>query len=203
VYGGQTYIAFAPTHRGYFEVVLRPHLYRRDEPDLVVAKDAAFQVRYGSARANLETHRPEAVTDEDVRGLGVAGWLASHGFATLALTANLAQHLDGEPDALAAHVNRGIITMGELAQRAASGPPAWYEDRREVAAFGRALVEAEACGHGHGVIDYLEHPVSCTIKHQIWRDVGQPDGPGHPRFNELIGRYAATPPAPPSPAGNG
>jgi AcrR family transcriptional regulator len=121
VQGGQTYIAFALTHRGYFEVMFRPNLYRGDDPDLVAARAAAFEVLYGSARASLEAHRPGAVTNEDVRGLVLAGWSASHGFATLALTANLSEHLDTDTAALAAQVVHGVITMGELAQRAESG----------------------------------------------------------------------------------
>jgi AcrR family transcriptional regulator len=120
VHGGQTYIAFALTHRGHFEVMFRPNLYRGDDPDLVAARAAAFEVLYGSARASLEAYRPGAVTNDDVQGLVLAGWSASHGFATLALTANLSEHLDGDTSALASQVVRGFITMGELARRAES-----------------------------------------------------------------------------------
>lgn len=121
VHGGENYIAFALTHRGYFEVMFRPNLYRGDDPDLVAAKAAAFEVMYGSARASLEAHRPGAVTDEDVEGLVLAGWSASHGFATLALTANLSEHLASDQATLTAQVLRGIITMGDLTRRAESG----------------------------------------------------------------------------------
>jgi AcrR family transcriptional regulator len=124
VHGGQAYIAFALTHRGYFEVMFRPNLYRGDDPDLVAARAAAFDVLYGSAKASLEALRPGAVTDDDVRGLVLAGWSASHGFATLALTANLSEYLDSDTAALATQVVRGIITMGELAQRAVPGQSA-------------------------------------------------------------------------------
>lgn len=68
----------------------------------------------------LEAYRPGAVTNDDVQGLVLAGWSASHGFATLALTANLSEHLDGDTAALASQVVRGFITMGELARRAES-----------------------------------------------------------------------------------
>ncbi|MFL0177638.1 TetR/AcrR family transcriptional regulator [Mycobacterium sp. SMC-13] len=117
VRGGEGYIAFALTHRGYFEVMFRPNLYRADDPDLVAAKAAAFEVMYGSARASLEAHRRGTVTDEDVEGLVLAGWSASHGFATLALTANLSEHLAADQATLGAQVLRGIITMGELTRR--------------------------------------------------------------------------------------
>jgi AcrR family transcriptional regulator len=121
VRGGKTYIAFALTHRGYFEVMFRPYLYRGDDPDLVVAKNAAFDILYGSARASLVAHRSGTVTDEDVRGLVLAGWSLSHGFATLVLTANLSEQLDTETAVLATQFVRGIITMGELAQQADPG----------------------------------------------------------------------------------
>jgi len=121
VHGGQTYIEFALTHRGYFEVMFRPSLYRGNDAGLVSARTAAFEVLYDSAKASLEAHRPGAVTEEDVQGLVLAGWSACHGFATLALTANLSEYFHTDTATLAAQVVRGIITLGELAQRASDG----------------------------------------------------------------------------------
>lgn len=88
---------------------------------MVAAKAAAFEVMYGSARASLEARRGGTVTDEDVEGLVLAGWSASHGFATLALTANLSEHLAADQATLTERVLGGIITMGELTLRAKSG----------------------------------------------------------------------------------
>jgi AcrR family transcriptional regulator len=122
VRGGQTYITFALTHRGYFEVMFRPNLYRGDDPDLLVAKNAAFDVLYRSARASLVAHRSGAVTDDDVLGLVLAGWSISHGFATLALTANLTEQFDTDTGVLAAQIIRGVITMGELASETLNSP---------------------------------------------------------------------------------
>jgi Tetracyclin repressor-like, C-terminal domain len=102
-------------------VMFRPYLYRGDDPNLLAAKNAAFDVLYGSARASLEAHRSGTVTDGDVRGLVLAGWSLSHGFATLAATANLSEQLDTDTEVLAAQILRGVITMGELA-RAATTP---------------------------------------------------------------------------------
>ncbi|OBA78291.1 hypothetical protein A9W99_24535 [Mycobacterium sp. 1164966.3] len=115
--GGQTYIAFALTHRGYFEVMFRPYLYRGDDASLMAARDEAFGILYGSARASLTAHRSAAVSDDDVRGLVLAGWSLSHGFATLALTANLAEQLNADTEDLAAQITQGVITLGEIAQR--------------------------------------------------------------------------------------
>jgi AcrR family transcriptional regulator len=115
--GGQAYIAFALTHRGHFEVMFRPYLYRSDEPKLVLAKNAAFDVLYGTARDSLTSHRSGPVTDDDVRGLAMAGWSLSHGFATLALTANISERLDADTSALVAQITQGVIALGELAKQ--------------------------------------------------------------------------------------
>jgi len=115
--GGQAYIAFALTHRGHFEVMFRPYLYRSDEPKLVLAKNAAFDILYDTARTSLASHRSEPVTDEEVRGLALAGWSLSHGFATLALTANISEQIDANAAALAAQIAHGVIALGELAKQ--------------------------------------------------------------------------------------
>jgi AcrR family transcriptional regulator len=117
IHGGQAYITFALTHRGYFEVMFRPYLYRSDDPKLVLAKNAAFDVLYGSARTGLASHRSGPVSDDEVRGLALVGWSLAHGFATLALTANIPEHLDADTSALAAQIAQGFITMGELAKQ--------------------------------------------------------------------------------------
>ena len=115
--GGQAYIAFALAHRGYFEVMFRPYLYRGDDPKLVLAKDAAFDILFNTARSSLVSHRTTPVTDDDVRGLVMAGWSVSHGFATLALAANISELRDADQAALAAQIAQGVITLGELAQQ--------------------------------------------------------------------------------------
>jgi AcrR family transcriptional regulator len=115
--GGQAYVTFALTHRGYFEVMFRPYLYRGDDPKLMLAKSAAFDVLYASARTSLTSRRPEPVTHDDVRGLAMAGWSLVHGFATLALTANISEQLNTDSAALTAQIARGIIAMGELVEQ--------------------------------------------------------------------------------------
>jgi AcrR family transcriptional regulator len=115
--GGEAYIAFALTHRGHFEVMFRPYLYRNEDPKLLLAKTAALDILYGTARANLAAHRQGPVTDEDVRGLVMAGWSLSHGFATLALTANLSEQLGTDTAALSREITQGVIIAGELAQQ--------------------------------------------------------------------------------------
>lgn len=121
-HAGQAYITFALTHRGHFEVMFRPYLYRVDDPKLVFARNAAFDILYGSARTSLASHRSGPVTDDDVRELAMAGWSLSHGFATLALTANLAEQLNADTAALAAQITRGVITMGKLVEQQIVSP---------------------------------------------------------------------------------
>ncbi|OBK20128.1 TetR/AcrR family transcriptional regulator [Mycobacterium asiaticum] len=116
IQGGQAYIAFALTHRGHFEVMFRPYLYRSEDPELVQAKTAAFEILYGTARTSLASHRAGPVTDDEVQALAMAGWSLSHGFATLALTANIPEVFEANPGELAAKMTQGVVTLGELAK---------------------------------------------------------------------------------------
>ncbi|MEZ0365335.1 TetR-like C-terminal domain-containing protein [Mycobacterium sp. pUA109] len=115
--GGQAYVLFAVTHPGYFEVMFRPYLYRRDDPDLVANREAAFDLLYSSARASLQARRKD-VGDDDVLGVAMAGWSMSHGFATLLLNANLPERLQAEPAANVGLLVQGVVTLGELVRGA-------------------------------------------------------------------------------------
>jgi AcrR family transcriptional regulator len=110
--GGIAYVAFALTHPGHFEVMFRPDLHRDDDPDLVAARDAAFDVLYGSAQSALGGR-----ADDDVDGLVLAGWSASHGFATLWLHANLQHRVGDDPARLPALIADGLVELGKLAAR--------------------------------------------------------------------------------------
>lgn len=115
--GGQGYIAFALTHRGHFEVMFRPYLYRSDDQALQDAKKAAFEILHDTARSSLESHLGAPVSDGEVSALALAGWSLSHGFATLALTSNIVELRDADPAAVAEQINQGVIALGELAKR--------------------------------------------------------------------------------------
>ena len=105
--GGAAYISFALAHPGHFAVMLRPDLYRNDDPDLSLARDEAFQILYGSA-GRLFGLPPDA----DVTGLVVAGWSLSHGFATLLLNGNLTDRLGPSPADIADQIRDGVIRLG-------------------------------------------------------------------------------------------
>ena len=108
--GGRAYVAFALANPGYFEVMFRPDLHRSDDPDLVAARTAAFDLLYGRAQ--------ESVGSQDVTGLVIAGWAMAHGFATLAQTANLRDRLgDDDPAAVAELITRGAVMLGELSRQ--------------------------------------------------------------------------------------
>jgi AcrR family transcriptional regulator len=115
--GGQAYIAFALAYPGHFEVMFRPNLYRADDPKLLAARESAFAVLHDTARASLSSGRSKPVSDDEVASLALAGWSLSHGFATLALTSNIAELRDADPTAVAESVRQGVITMGKLAAR--------------------------------------------------------------------------------------
>jgi AcrR family transcriptional regulator len=108
--GGVAYVTFALQHPGHFEVMFRPDLHRRDDPELVEAREAAFAILQGSAAAAI----PDA-SEEEVVGLVIAGWSLSHGLATLWLTANLEERLAPAPERLAEQVRAGLVRLGGLA----------------------------------------------------------------------------------------
>lgn len=109
--GGMAYVMFALTHPGHYEVMFRPDLYGDDDSDLVEARDAAFDILYGSARASV------APSADDVTGVVIAGWSMSHGLATLWRTGNLRGRIGDDPTMLARHMAEGIVQLGELAGR--------------------------------------------------------------------------------------
>ena len=114
--GGRAYVAFALANPGYFEVMFRPDLHRSDDPDLVAARTAAFDLLYGSAQAS-----PAGRDGRDTTGLVIAGWAMAHGFATLARTDNLRGRVGDDPAAVADLITRGAVMLGELARQRLDG----------------------------------------------------------------------------------
>jgi hypothetical protein len=66
----------------------------------------------------------------------------------------------------------------------------WWIDRHVVVALARALVESYQLGDEHSVIDFFSEPHRWTTEYLLWSAVGRPDGPGHPRFDELLESYS-------------
>lgn len=110
--GGAAYVEWAINHPGYFEVMYHPGLYRNDDPALVEAKDAAFDVLNGSAAALAAEWGID-----DVGGLVLAGWSLAHGLATLILAGNLDDRIDVEPEHIYGHLERGLVALGSVTAR--------------------------------------------------------------------------------------
>ncbi|OLO32897.1 TetR family transcriptional regulator [Streptomyces sp. MNU77] len=93
---GVAYVRFAATHPAHFQVMFQPDLHRTDDPDLLAARTrAAEALRAGVAEL------PPAGKGEDDRLAGVAAWSLAHGFATLLLSGNLADAMEGrDPEAV-------------------------------------------------------------------------------------------------------
>ncbi|PVC93439.1 TetR/AcrR family transcriptional regulator [Streptomyces sp. CS014] len=87
---GVAYVRFAATHPAHFQVMFQPDLYRTDDPDLLTARARATD----ALRAGV-SGLPQAGRGEDDRLAGVAAWSLAHGFATLLLTGNLADAMEG------------------------------------------------------------------------------------------------------------
>lgn len=87
---GVAYVRFAATHPAHFQVMFQPDLYRTDDPDLLAARTRATD----ALRAGVSDLAP-AGRGEDDRLAGVAAWSLAHGFATLLLTGNLSDAMEG------------------------------------------------------------------------------------------------------------
>ncbi|HEX2131186.1 MAG TPA: TetR/AcrR family transcriptional regulator [Actinophytocola sp.] len=82
---GVRYVRFAAEHPSYFEVMFRPDLYHREDPELVAARARTTDL--------LRTAIPGEGRDADRRML--AAWSVAHGFATLLRSGNLDRLLGG------------------------------------------------------------------------------------------------------------
>jgi AcrR family transcriptional regulator len=93
------YVRFAATHRQHFDVMFRPDLYHRDDPDLVAAERRSAEQLYAGL-ARLGAAPPQSTAAADPRA--TAAWSLVHGFATLLLAGNLPQAEDDPESAFRA-----------------------------------------------------------------------------------------------------
>ncbi|MEW2352231.1 TetR/AcrR family transcriptional regulator [Spirillospora sp. NPDC029432] len=79
---GTAYVRFATEHRGYFEVMFRPALYRADDPEVAAGRAAASAILARGART---------VVGDPGRApmMEIAAWSIVHGFAELWLSGAL------------------------------------------------------------------------------------------------------------------
>ncbi|MFJ9108958.1 TetR/AcrR family transcriptional regulator [Streptomyces sp. NPDC102283] len=105
---GVAYVRFAATHPAHFQVMFQPDLHRTDDPDLLAARARATEaVRAGVADL------PPAGRGEDERLAGLAAWSLAHGFATLLLSGNLADAVEGRAPEAVFRSLTGLIFTSE------------------------------------------------------------------------------------------
>ena len=90
---GVAYVRFAVGHRGYFEVMFRPDLYRSDDPEVVRARKVADGILWRGAGTLSDEPSQDAAA--------IGAWSLVHGFAELWLSGNLSGDFQGAPDAAA------------------------------------------------------------------------------------------------------
>ncbi|MDX5577291.1 TetR/AcrR family transcriptional regulator [Streptomyces griseus] len=105
---GVAYVRFAATHPAHFQVMFQPDLYRTDDPDLLAARTRATD----ALRAGVSDLAP-AGRGEDDRLAGVAAWSLAHGFATLLLTGNLSDAMEGRDPEEAFRALAGMVFVPE------------------------------------------------------------------------------------------
>jgi AcrR family transcriptional regulator len=105
---GLSYIRFALSHHAHFEVMFRPELYRRDDPKVTAARDAAAEVLFRTVRRTLGD-----ADEREVWGSVVAAWSFVHGFATLWLNRNFYEEVGDDPVAAAALASGSLARLVE------------------------------------------------------------------------------------------
>ena len=101
---GLAYVRFALAHPAHFAVMFRPDLYDQQDEELVRQRDAAAAVLLDAVGRDLGAGAGE---QELLAGV-VAAWSATHGFATLWVTGNLAFTEEADPEQLALRAFRAL-----------------------------------------------------------------------------------------------
>ena len=97
---GWAYVMFAAEHRAYFEVMFRPELLRKGDPELGQVARGAYEVLLETVRAALGDPTPDELALQ-----ATIAWSKAHGLATLWVDGNLAHYAGlSDLDALAREV---------------------------------------------------------------------------------------------------
>lgn len=108
---GVRYVRFALDHPAHFEVMYRPDLYHRDDPELVAARQ-----RTGTLLRQAVGELAEDTRGGDVDLAVLTAWSLAHGFATLWRGGNI-DHLVGESSPAEAFRRVASVAFGGSAQR--------------------------------------------------------------------------------------
>ncbi|WP_420883975.1 TetR/AcrR family transcriptional regulator [Micromonospora sp. CPCC 205547] len=109
---GVAYVRFAVDHRAHFEVMFRPDLYRRDDPEVAAARGragAALRAGVVSVRRGRAPADPAPSAGDELDRDALAAWSIVHGFATLWLAGALPGGTDRDPEAAARAVIRRLF----------------------------------------------------------------------------------------------
>lgn len=101
---GVAYVRFAVDERPYFEVMFRPELYRRDDPEVSGPLHAIDDAVFGAVRTMLGD-----APEERVMVAGVGAWALVHGLATLINGGNLPKELADDPEALTRAIGSSLF----------------------------------------------------------------------------------------------
>ena len=101
---GVEYVRFAIEERPFFEVMFRPDLYDRDDPDVAASLRAIDEIVFGAVRRILVD-----APAERVQVAGVAAWALVHGLATLLIGGNLPADLASDHEALTRAVGAAMF----------------------------------------------------------------------------------------------
>ena len=94
---GVAYVQFAVDERPYFEVMFRPELYRRDDPEVAEPQRAVDRIVFSAVRNAMAAGTP---AETDVSVAATAAWALVHGLATLIVNGNLSPEVAADPAAL-------------------------------------------------------------------------------------------------------
>ena len=92
---GYAYVMFAAKNRAHFEIMFRPELLRQDDPALLAASTAAYEVLRGVV---AEIQEAGFIAGRDPEIVAITAWSQAHGLATLWLTGNLHANNPRFPD---------------------------------------------------------------------------------------------------------
>ncbi|HMI92140.1 MAG TPA: TetR/AcrR family transcriptional regulator [Polyangiales bacterium] len=106
---GYAYVMFADTHRAHFEIMFRPELLRQDDPALLAASNAAYDVLRGVV---AEVQAAGFIPGRDPETVAIIAWSQAHGLATLWLSGNLRRYDQHFPDF--ASIARAVFLPGGL-----------------------------------------------------------------------------------------
>jgi AcrR family transcriptional regulator len=106
---GYAYVMFADTHRAHFEIMFRPELLRQDDPALLAASNAAYDVLRGVV---AEVQAAGFIPGRDPEIVAITAWSQAHGLATLWLTGNLRRYDQRFPDF--ASIARAVFAIDGL-----------------------------------------------------------------------------------------